>query len=425
MNIVWKHLGFVISSIVTLTLESVKYLVTRDQLALVTNLANGLLCRNIFYVKFLQAISSDCQLLDAPSLEYLSQYADNVAHEPEEVDNVTLKKLTDNGVRVKSEGDEYLVANAGMVSLVYRGEVTVDNKSVDVAVKVMRNGIRSKLEVALEEIEALVHVLSYFPSLRALNIDAMFTENKTGLLEQLDFVKETENINVLHDMNKRIDYVAVPCTYPAFSKGCEDSAIIMDYLTGRKLADLDPEDKAPYSACLAKFDIKCLLFDGTYHGDFHQGNILFMGDRHSPCIGVIDMGVICTLTREEQNDFFQFFHALLKRDYDAAASSILRTSAEPRDRVETIIATDSHTVVSKLADMLKTVVEEFGGCGVTDINGLNNVLREHGLRLTKLFCKVQLSLALAEGVHRGLETERNFIEELDAACRNMFPTGLA
>ena len=418
---VWKHMGFVAASLTTLAVEAIKYVFTRDQLALVTNLANGLLGRNIFYVKFFQAISSDCQLLDAPSLDYLSQYADNVSYAPEEVDEATLERLVNDGVSIEEKGGEYVVANAGMVSLVYKGEITINGERLDVAVKIMRNGIRPKLEVALEEIEALVSVLCYFPSLRALNIDAMFTENKVGLLEQLDFKKEVSNIEMMYALNKDVDYVAVPRTYAQFSN---ERAIVMDYLTGRKLAELALDEKAVYSACLAKFDIKSLLFDGTYHGDFHQGNILFMGDKHGPCIGVIDMGVICTLTRDEQNDFFQFFQALMKRDYEGAADAVLCTAAEPRERIEKLIDGGSRDLVPKLAGMLETVVEKSGVCGMAEINDLNDVLHEHGLRLTKLFCKVQFSLALAEGVHRGLETDRNFIEELDIACKAMFPAEL-
>ena len=417
-------MGFVVSSIATLAVESIRYLFTRDQLGLVTNLSNSLLCRNVFYVKILQAVSADCQLLDQPAIDYLTKYTDNVDHTEEEVRLDTLDQLVSRGIRLRRDDNGYIVSNSGMVSLVYRGHIVVGEDRREVAVKVMRRGIESKLAIALEEMEALVYALSLFPSIKSLNLHALFHENRAGLLEQLDYWKEVENIDMLYNLNRGLDYVAVPKTYPKFTKGLEGHAIVMDYLVGRKLQELRDEEKAPYSACLAKFDVKCLLFDGVFHGDFHQGNILFMGNMDEPRIGVIDMGVLCTLTRDEQNDFYQFFQAILSRDYRGAADSILRTSAEPREKVEAIIADEAAVLITRLAELLRKVVEMSGGCGMTDINGLNSVLREYDLRLTKLFCRIQFSLALAEGVHRGLETERNFVEELELACTKLFPTEL-
>ena len=55
----------------------------------------------------------------------------------------------------------------------------------------------------------------------------------------------------------------------------------MDYIKGDRLVDILPEDKEIYCEILAKFSIKCIFFDGVYHGDMHQGNLIFLKNEGS------------------------------------------------------------------------------------------------------------------------------------------------
>jgi predicted unusual protein kinase regulating ubiquinone biosynthesis (AarF/ABC1/UbiB family) len=335
-----------------------------------------------------------------------------------------LLQLERNGLAFEKPASVVEPYRSGMVGLVYKATIRDGDDSKTVVAKVLRRGIRDKLRVALEEVQALLDVLTLFPTLRALNIANIFNENKDGMLEQLDTLRESNNIDTFYHLNENIDYAVVPKVYREASEGVGDRAIVMDFLEGRKLADLDIAEKKAYSACLAKFDIKCFLFDGYFHGDFHQGNLLFMGDARSPKIGIIDLGVMGVLSRDEQTDMYEFFKALLTRDYEGAAAAILATAAEPRKRVRHVVEQSGHELKLGLGNVLKCVFEEGKGCGMRDINRMNELLVEHGLSLSKTFCKAQLALGLSEGVHRGLETDTQFIDELEAACREMIPLDL-
>ena len=71
---------------------------------------------------------------------------------------------------------------------------------------------------------------------------------------------------------------------------------------------------------MSKFIIKSLLFDGLYHGDLHAGNILFLENNK---IGILDFGIIGELTREEQNEYFEFFNYLKDEDIDSLINNLL------------------------------------------------------------------------------------------------------
>ena len=176
----------------------------------------------------------------------------------------------------------------------------------------------------------------------------------------------------------------------------------MDLLEGRKLAGLDKDERDNYSYTMALFGIKCLLFDGVYHGDLHQGNILFMGTKDNPILGILDMGIMGTLSRDEQNSFYLFFYSLVRREYTDAAEAIIDALAEPSELVSALPEHDMQSLTRKLEELSKNMIEISKECGVEEVNELNKELGKYGLRLSKSFCKVQLSLAMAEGVNKGL-----------------------
>ena len=47
----------------------------------------------------------------------------------------------------------------------------------------------------------------------------------------------------------------------------------MEKIEGNKLEQVETEDKDKYSYLMAKFGIKCILYDSFYHADMHQGNV--------------------------------------------------------------------------------------------------------------------------------------------------------
>lgn len=410
----FKHMGFVASSLLTIAWESLKYKLTGSQFCFVKNLADKLIARNIFYVKAFQSVSANTNILEERSAHYLNSFADNVSYTDSEIDYTTIDILKESGIAF----DKETPANAGMVSLVYTGTLPTGER---VAIKILRKGVEEQLNLCIEQMSTLVWLLATLPSLRRLNIEDMFNENKTLMLQQVNYFNEVENINTLRSLNANIDYIKIPSVFDSYT---QSNVIVMDLLEGRKLAGLDKDERDNYSYTMALFGIKCLLFDGVYHGDLHQGNILFMGTKENPVLGILDMGIMGTLSRDEQNSFYQFFHSLVQRDYTDAAEAIVNALAEPAELVATLPEHDMQMLVQRLEELAKDMIEVSKECGVEEVNELNKELGKYELRLSKSFCKVQLSLAMAEGVNKGLSVEKTFIEQIEIACNRLFPSSM-
>ena len=121
--------------------------------------------------------------------------------------------------------------------------------------------------------------------------------------------------------------ICVPEVYSYFTDE-NPCAIIMEKIEGNRIENILSEDKHEYSKILSRFNLKCVFYDAIYHADLHSGNVIFMKEYHSfkdennnmttePVlkIGIIDYGIIGTMTREEQNIFFTFFKILVSKDH--------------------------------------------------------------------------------------------------------------
>lgn len=413
-----KHIGFIVSSLWTIAWQSIIYHMTGDQYRFVKNLADTLIERNVFYVKAFQALSANTHALEASSSQYLSSFADNVDYRESEVDADAIALLKSRGIVF----DKDVPCNAGMVSLVYAAKLPTGES---VAIKIRRKGIEEELRLCLDQIGELVYVLCLLPHFKRLNLQDMFEENRDLMLEQINYVNETKNMQKLTALNKRIDYIRIPRLYMDYTDGLDDHVIVMEYLEGRKMEALDETERDKYSYTMAKMGIKSLLFDGVYHGDLHQGNILFMGTSETPVLGILDLGIVGTLTREEQNNFFQFFNALVQHDYSTAADAIVSALAEPLDRVHELTDGQREQLLKTIEQEAKQMIEVTKECGMKEVNNLNRELGHHGLRLSRSFCKVQLSLAMAEGVNKGLTVDKTYIQQIEAACKAIFPQDLS
>ena len=411
-----NHIGFVTSSVLIGLREYIIYLFSGNQLQFIKNLAESLVPRNIFYVKVLQSIAADSKLLCPEAVEYLSAYTDQLEYSDSEIDREAIEILRERDVVV-----EDIPRHSGLVSLVYKGTTSSGRP---LALKIRRVGIVERLNEAIDEMQSLMDFLDWFPALQVLRLKEMFEENRKSLVGQTDYRIEVTNLRTMFNLNKSVNYVVVPAVHEEKTKGIEERVIIMDWLEGRTLEKLEHEEKDDYSLILAKFGIKSLLFDGVYHGDFHKGNIIFMGTKDDPVIGVIDLGVMGELDRDTQGCFYHFFRSIIDKDYESAIDSLMEGLISPRSRLEGLTGTERQELKDSLLAKFRSTLEEYKDLGLEQINDLNHVFKRYGLRFSKSLSRIQMSLAIAEGVNRGLEVEHPFFQQIQRACRDMFPEAL-
>lgn len=395
--------------------------------------------KNIFFTKIFQAFANSNNLVDKELFHHFVTYTDNVKYDISEIDYNGLYDLMNIA---RNNGDELSINSetpikSGNIALVYTGKLNGQN----VIIKYRRNNIIEKFNKSMNELNLLVSVCEKLPYICDLNIKDLFEENREIMTKQLDFVNEVANIELFRDKFKDVKTICIPKVYSYFTE-TNPCAIIMEKLEGNRIENILPCDKYEYSKILSRFNLKCVFYDSIYHADLHSGNIIFMKDDNnidessytSPGlrIGIIDYGIIGTMTREEQNVFFMFFKILVSRDHNELAKFIVESLSEniipgnakpckiesKKEEIQITIINDISVVCGRV---LSVDSKFFGG---EEIYEINKILKTYNLQFSKFFCRVELAIAISENVCNSLATNSSYIEQMMIAFNDIFGDGI-
>jgi len=408
---------------------------------IIMRLAGELADKNIFFTKIFQGIANNAnnKLMNKEIFNYFINYTDNVKYDVNEIDYKGLFELISIA---KHNGDELVIhggvrsepIKSGVIALVYKA--TLNGKHV--IIKYRRKNIVEKFEKSMSELELLVNITKKLPYFCNLNICDIFEENREIMTEQLDFSNEVDNIQVFYEKFKDVKDICIPHVYSYFTEA-NANAIVMDYIEGTRLENINAEDKDEYSKILSRFNIKSFFYDSIYHADLHSGNIIFMKEKDQQGIndvlkiGVIDYGIIGKLTREEQNIFFNFFKILVSRNYEKLAKYIVKHLSEPLEKGE---KGEKHDKLNENKESLTSTNEKlikdiynicyntlsvkqifFGG---QEIYEVNKILKTEGLTFSKFFCRFELAIAISENVCNSLCKNKTYIEQLMCVFKELF-----
>ena len=381
---------------------------------------------NIFYVKIFQSLSTNVNILTEEQINFLTNYTDNVPYAEgdkdisflETMNTITNKnnvRFTIDNINKKTHLPEPI--KSGMIALIYSGELNHQK----IIIKVMRKDIDNKLILALDEIEFLINTIKVFPFIKKLNLDIVFRENKKNLMLQTDFINEKQNMQLMSKNFKNIDYIVIPTPYEEYTE-LNKNIIVMNYLDGNKISDLKQDDKDEYAILLAKFGIKSLLFDRFVHSDLHAGNILFIKDNNNKLqLGILDFGVMENLNKEEQNAFYKFFIKFSKIDnYKLLGDNFLDDFAEPKDVIKKLSICDNNTLREKLGLIAGSIFNKNKNITAKDMYDVNAILYSYNLRLSKTFCRVQVSQIIGDSVSSNLNNKISYMENIKKVSNIMF-----
>ena len=405
---------------------------------IIIRLAEELADKNIFFTKIFQGISNNAHntLMTKEQFNYFISYTDNVKYDVNEIDYKGLFELISIA---KSKGDELVIRNnpepikSGVIAIVYKATLNGEQ----VIIKCRRKNIVEKFEKSMSELELLVNITNKLPYLCNLNICDIFEENRKTMMEQLDFLNEVDNIQVFNSKFKDVKDICIPRVYSYFTES-NPNAIVMEYIEGVRLENIETEDRDEYSKILSKFNIKSIFYDSIYHADLHSGNVIFMKE---PCetntntnyalkIGIIDYGIIGKMTREEQNIFFTFFKILVSRNYEKIAKYIVNYLSEPIEKGEKhnklnenkeSLADTNEKLIKDIYDICYNTLNIkkifFGG---EEIYEVNKILKTQNLTFCKFFCRIELAIAISENVCNSLCKDKTYIEQLMSAFKQLF-----
>jgi ubiquinone biosynthesis protein len=395
----------------------------------IKQLALKLSRENVFYVKFFQAACTiKSPLLNDELTTFLMSFTDNVPYSYSEIDYESLESaINDFSVSINKP---FVPIKAGTISLIFEGYK--DGKPV--IIKCKRVGVNDKIENAIFHMNHLISISKFIPHIKNLNVHEIYSENKQSVIDQLSFENEVSNIELFYSKwNKPgLDYIKIPKVYSEITKQLPN-IIVMERIFGKTICEIDIDDRDKFALTLAKFNFKSVFYDAIYHGDFHPGNVFFLkeekvkknqcgddsddsddsddGEPYVYKIGIIDFGIMGTLTRELQNVIYSLFHNLYEKNHVGVANCMIDNLIEPKDILTTETKKELVEIISSYSEM------HFGKdnhkfLDAEDIIVINKLLYKYGVQFSKEFCKVELSFAISDSVCKLLSNKTTYIDQL-------------
>lgn len=179
-----------------------------------------------------------------------------------------------------------------------------------VAIKVKRKDVTKKIEHDIKQIRKFVHRFGRFVQFKNyLGSDVALNLYLEWIKEETDFELEKNNIMEYYHFAKSVNGkvpgtrdIVVPKVY---KKLCTKNIIVMEFIFSKTINQmkLTPQNKERIRNSLndyVQLSFYALFHDipVTFHGDPHGGNIYI--DKNSN-IGFLDMGLIFTFSKEEEN----------------------------------------------------------------------------------------------------------------------------
>ena len=358
------------------------YKTPNSRLELIKNIAKKLEDKNIVYVKIFQALCLDKDLVNSDEQDFLIKYTDNVPYKTNEIDYDLLDKLEyEFSIILKSK----IPINCGMVGVVFEGIDSYNNK---VIIKMLKNNIEEKFKKVFAELLYISYICKYIPYIKTLNISKILLDNEQILLNQMDFIKEIEAIEIFTKKYKNNDEYVFPKVYRHITEKY-NKLLVMENISGLRFKDIENMSetiKEEFAYLINKFGILGLLYHSVLHCDLHSGNVFFYINNDSPKykLGIIDFGICCFPSKENQNYYYIFFNDILMNQDYTNVEKLLYSITHNK---ETIRCFESNTK------------EEISFKLITD---LSKIFYKYNLILTEEFCKFILSVPTANNFGKQL-----------------------
>jgi len=378
-----------IFSISTYNFIKYKLYLTTSNSAIIS-VCNSLIHKNYLFTKVVQwgvqEVYSDANIQGNDELKsYFSMFSNSVPYTQHEL-HASLSSIKNIIEFAKNRNDELVVendnipTNSGSVAIIFKARLN----DVPVIIKVLRPNIRKRIE---HDIKA---VLFFFDNLFIrnfigyyikLNFKTFIQNNSESLLNQCDFTSEINNALLFKNNLKNKKNIIIPRVYKHFTEA-HNEVIVMEYIDGPVAKNVPLELLKTNFETLQSFFFESLFRYNILHGDFHLGNIIIMKNN---MIGIIDFGIVYTLTNEISD---QLFNVLFLSLNPANNKSLLRI-------IVRFICLDphSHDVVYKKLLNDKEIIEFMSSDFTANliIKMINKIMSDESLELHQDICRLFLS----------------------------------
>jgi predicted unusual protein kinase regulating ubiquinone biosynthesis (AarF/ABC1/UbiB family) len=414
--------------------EFLIYCILKDFPNFIEGLAIRLSRVNILCVKVFQAFALNNSLIDEKINNKLLQFTDNTPWDYSDIDLYELIEISDKYNLILKDGFEKPI-NSGMISLVFKA-TRRDNFMSPVIIKMKRKNIEEKLNNAIDNLSFLMCLLSLIPIVKKYKIAEVIDKNIEIIRQQTNFLDEVDNMALIKNNCKHLKYVKIPSANREVTEEYPN-CIIMDYIEGKKINQINKEDYEDFAKQVIKFGFVTTIVHGVTHGDLHGGNILFIKDekdkKYPHKIGVIDFGIIYEINYQYKSFLFDGLTQMFQDEPRESAIKILNSCIiDPPGILQQIPKEDYENIVNFTSEIIYETVNSSKKANqfqiykfISKLNDYlsNSVLSNIDIRLNDNFVKTHLVLAMSHGVTLTLCND-DFMTLADKVINELFHTNM-
>jgi ubiquinone biosynthesis protein len=350
------------------------------------------------FVKFGQAVSTRRDLLPIDIADELAKLQDRVPPFPGEVARRLVEAAYGKPIlEVFSQFDETPLAAASIAQV----HVAQLPGGTEVVVKVLRPGMRERIQRDLEVLYALADLANrYWSEGRRLRPLEIVGEYEKTVLDELDLMREAANASQLRRNFAGSDLLYVPEVHWDY---CRLNVMVMERIHGVPISDMERLRAAGTDiARLAENGVRIFFTQvfrhNFFHADMHPGNIFVkIDDPQRPIYAAVDFGIVGTLDPRDQHYLAENFLAVFDRDYRRVAVLHVESGWVPAD-----------TRVDEMESAVRTVCEPIFDRPLQDISFGNILLRlfeisrRFNMEIQPQLILLQKTLLNIEGLGRDL-----------------------
>lgn len=280
------------------------------------------------YIKLGQLLSTRPDLMPEPYLKALESLQDNV----EEIDYDKIQEIVEEetGQRISKAFESFDVKPLASASI---GQVhhAVLRSGKQVAVKIQRPGIRKRFLEDLDTLQEMTDfVVKHNKTAKKYAIDDVLEELRFILLNELDYLKEAENLRALGRNLAEFSLITVPQPIEGYTTS---KILTMDFVDGQKITNISPlsRTETDYTKLvdeLVAAYMQQIIINGFAHADPHPGNVHLTKDHK---IALMDLGMVAKFGPELRDHILKLLIAISKYNGAQTADVLLEMSDHEKD----------------------------------------------------------------------------------------------
>ncbi len=272
------------------------------------------------FVKFGQALSTRRDMLSTELADELAKLQDRVPPFPgAEARAIAERAYGRPLTEVFEQFDEQPLA-AASIAQVHTARLRTGE---DVVVKVVRPGVREKIERDLEVMYVIARLAHRYAreGYRLRPVEVVQEYEKT-ILDELDLMREAANAAQLKRNFEGSPLLYVPAVHWDY---CRPSVMVMERIHGVMVSDLDElRARGTNIQRLAENGVEIFFTQvfrhNFFHADMHPGNIFVqVDDPENPVYAAVDFGIVGSLDARDQHYLAENFLAFFDHDYHRVA----------------------------------------------------------------------------------------------------------